>query len=244
MLVAKRYGDQLQDIRGFLRPDELFYQENATNKSALEQALNSRTDLDQHDVWLCWDWVCRQVAYPPYRDLILADWHKEGAFLQHRLFYTRQIKKRAAYDFWQYPFETLEFPQMGDCEDTSFLLASMLLNILPPGEVWVCVGLWGIGFGHAWVSLLNGGTRYVLETTIDEAPPFQANPYRVLEEYPYTPMLWINPQEVVESSNISSFTMAPRMPQAKLTEISEAYAEFKTGTMIEEIQEAYRLIPA
>lgn len=236
MLIAKRYGNQLQDLRHFIRPGEIFYQERDSEKNALCEALDQRTGPEQHDVWLCWNWVCQNVAYPPFRNLAYADWHREQAFLRYRIFFYSPVRRRISYDFWQYPYETLELPMMGDCEDTSFLLCSILRNIMPASEAWVCLGWWNYTYAHAWVSVAQGGSRFVLETAIDEAPAFETDPYRILEADAYTPVLWVNDQEIIWKEPLDSYLLAPK---AKVEEIRKAYEELQYGSMVEEIREAY-----
>ena len=72
-------------------------------------------------------------------------------------------------DFWRYPTETLS--QGGDCEDTSFLLASIVLNRM--SDVWV-VGGFFLGdqiYVHAWVVIkLPGKGQFIFETTLDSLP--------------------------------------------------------------------------
>ena len=127
---------------------------------------------------------------------------------------------------------------MGDCEDTSYLLASILRNFLPAAETWVCLGLWDI-YGHAWVSMVKDGTRFVLETAIDEAPAFEVDPYRVLEENPYIPLIWVNDEAVIFAGDANSYLEAPRMGADLVEKIKKAYEGF-TGSMMEEIREAYQ----
>jgi hypothetical protein len=77
-------------------------------------------------------------------------------------------------DFWQFPAETLTL-QKGDCEDTSFLLASLMLASgisdhcvrVVLGKVISSKG----SFGHAWVVYQNEeGVWCLLESTLDKIP--------------------------------------------------------------------------
>ena len=74
-------------------------------------------------------------------------------------------------EWWQYPCETLGqvittsnvTRLYGDCEDSSFLLASILLALdVPSSNVRV-----GISECHAWVECKLGHTWYLFETTSD-----------------------------------------------------------------------------
>lgn len=70
-------------------------------------------------------------------------------------------------DTWLYPAETLRVKK-SNCANRSFLLASLVKNILPnPGDVYCVMGkikLDGIG-AHAWVRTNVDGVPFILETT-------------------------------------------------------------------------------
>ncbi len=75
-------------------------------------------------------------------------------------------------DWWQLPHETLN-RQAGDCEDTSFLLTSLLIATgLSRDKVRCAIGvvtLNGIQYGHAWVEVKRTDDQWWwLETTWDE----------------------------------------------------------------------------
>jgi transglutaminase-like putative cysteine protease len=72
-------------------------------------------------------------------------------------------------DWWQYPYETLGHvlvggsarKMYGDCEDTSFLLASLLIALgIPSTNIRV-----GVSDVHAWVECKVGNTWCLFETT-------------------------------------------------------------------------------
>jgi len=74
-------------------------------------------------------------------------------------------------DWWQYPNETLSQVltdgvinrMYGDCEDSSFLFASLLLALgVPSSNVKV-----GLSSVHAWVECKLGNAWYLFETTND-----------------------------------------------------------------------------
>ena len=58
---------------------------------------------------------------------------------------------------------------MGDCEDSSFLLTSMLRRIEPNMEAYSTVGYFD-QYGHVWTSILRNGEWLVLDTTLDRMP--------------------------------------------------------------------------
>ena len=103
--------------------------------------------------WALYDWVCRNIDY-----------------------------RRDIGEFWQTPGETLA-SNLGDCEDTSLLLCSLLQNAM---NAHVALGSLE-GYGHAWCQL-NGE---ILETTYTSARP-------VPDPKDYCPYVYFNDQEVIE----------------------------------------------
>jgi len=92
-------------------------------------------------------------------------------FVAVNIVYTSDRKQFGKNDFWQYPLETLgevftdsNINRMyGDCEDSSFLLASLLIaGGVPSKNVRV-----GISEVHAWVEVKLGNIWYFFETTDD-----------------------------------------------------------------------------
>jgi transglutaminase-like putative cysteine protease len=96
-----------------------------------------------------------------------------GAFnwIALNVIYTSDRKQFAKQDWWQYPNETLGSVttdgytslMAGDCEDSSFLFASLLLSMGVPSQ---CVRV-GISDVHAWVEVCLGNVWYLFETTDD-----------------------------------------------------------------------------
>lgn len=93
-------------------------------------------------------------------------------FVAVNIVYTSDKRQFGKSDFWQYPNETLgqvftdsNINRMyGDCEDSSFLLASLLLAMgIPSQNVRV-----GISTVHAWVEVKLGRIWYFFETTDDK----------------------------------------------------------------------------
>ena len=93
-------------------------------------------------------------------------------FVAVNVIYTSDRKQFGKNDFWQYSRETLgqvftdgDVAKMyGDCEDSSFLLASLLLAMgIPIQNVRV-----GISEVHAWVEVKLGRIWYFFETTDDK----------------------------------------------------------------------------
>lgn len=144
-----------------------------------------------HDLWRCYDWVCRNVEYPPGPAISL-DMHSIKAFGRHS-----PILKDVVYEFWEFPAEVLGWSLDGrgiaDCEGSSFLLVSLARNFLGPGEVYAALGTIR-GHGHAWVRVLRRGQWYILETTHDKPSPL----WSLLEGEPYRLEAYFNDREARE----------------------------------------------
>lgn len=93
-------------------------------------------------------------------------------FVVSNITYTSDKKQFGKEDWWQYPNETLSHVltdsvvnrMYGDCEDSSFLLASLLLALdVPSSNVRV-----GLSDVHAWVECKLGDGWYLFETTNDD----------------------------------------------------------------------------
>jgi len=107
------------------------------------------------DYWSLYDFVCRHVTY-----------------------------KSEVREMWQFPSETIA-RELGDCEDTAFLLTSLMRAGGAP-NCHVALGSYQ-GYGHAW-SVIGG---QILETTYTSARP-------VPDPQDYCPYACFNDQEVVE----------------------------------------------
>jgi len=69
-------------------------------------------------------------------------------------------------DYWQFPEETIVLGK-GDCEDTSILVASLLLSFnIPSYKVRVNLGLVYGQYGHAYLQYWNGTEWLLVETTM------------------------------------------------------------------------------
>jgi hypothetical protein len=144
------------DIREWLQPS------NAEDKSrVLETALermpglpkSSRVGEFDRRAHMIWDFVARHVRYNLDKD------------------------RRGYDDFWLFAEETLCLA-IGDCEDSSILLASLLIAAgISPYVVRVALGnVYAKGRllgSHAWVVYQDeGGVWRLLESTLDAVPPY------------------------------------------------------------------------
>ena len=95
-------------------------------------------------------------------------------------------------EYWAFPSETLRY-RVGDCEDTSFLLASLLLaSGIPDENVRVVLGRYNY-VGHAWVEVLTNEGWYILESTSDRELTIGYNALKQREGYQrgYSPELYV-----------------------------------------------------
>ncbi len=125
--------------------------------------------------WRIWDYVAQSVEY------------------------VTDKKACGMEDFWLFPEETLML-QKGDCEDSSFLLAALLLAS-GISEHCVRVVLGRVissdgAFGHAWVVYQNEEGKWcLLESTLDSVPArlVTADPLtQPGNQYQYQPQFCLN----------------------------------------------------
>jgi transglutaminase-like putative cysteine protease len=167
MIVSKRYPGERHYITEFVQPGTASVVELAA------RIANMPGDFAMN----CLRWVKQRIQYPSGPGgTECVDWHYYEAF---RVFdedgQRKVLAQRWATDFWQFPAETLSL-KMGDCEDGSILLCSLLRTRVSEEDVFVTVGRhqWE---GHAWVTYLGN----VLETS----PCGGDGLYK--EVYPYAP---------------------------------------------------------
>ncbi|HNX40426.1 MAG TPA: transglutaminase-like domain-containing protein [Methanothrix sp.] len=161
------------DIRAWLSSDKSEVIIRALQEIDLPSARAAGTfDLR---AWKIWDYVARSVQYITDKTTFGVD------------------------DLWLFPEETLTLHK-GDCEDASFLLATLLLAS-GISEHCVRVVLGSVStpdgeFGHAWAVYQNESGRWCLmESTLDEVPAdlTPADPFVLSErKYQYRPMFCLN----------------------------------------------------
>lgn len=109
-------------------------------------------------------------------------------------------------DFWNFSAETLR-DGIGDCEDTSILLCSILRNKLSEDEVYVSAGRFK-GYGHAWVTVINSnGKPITLETTGSNVIKLDSS---LMEGQPYEPIIRFNDKNVIGIQNINNSILNKR----------------------------------
>lgn len=152
--------------------------------------------------WLIWDYVTRSIDYVTDKSDFGLD------------------------DLWLFPEETLMLGK-GDCEDTSFLLASLLLaSGISEQCVRVVMGRVASpagAYGHAWVVYqCESGQWCLLETTLESAPPrlAPADPFTLPgNQYQYQPQfclnsshLWSMTQMKAELADYLNIRVKPQQP--------------------------------
>ncbi|MBA4373971.1 MAG: hypothetical protein C0402_14065 [Thermodesulfovibrio sp.] len=137
-------------------------------------------------------------------------------FVVRQIRYTHDTLAYKKDDFWLFPPETLQTGR-GDCEDSSFLLASLLLaSGISPFCVRVVLGQAynnsniSLG-GHCWPIYKNEqGVWCILESTLDRAPlrmPEADALTREGQTFRYEPLYCFNAQhlwEIVPADTISA----------------------------------------
>lgn len=142
------------DVREFVSPADDVVIKNVLKELAAKHKLPKSTnpgDFDKRAMGI-WDFVARNINYEFDR------------------------KEQGKDDFWLFPSEVLTLKE-GDCEDSSFLLASLLIGSgISPFNVRVALGELrskeGIILGgHCWVMYKNeAGSWCLLESTFDRVP--------------------------------------------------------------------------
>jgi len=159
MIVSFRFGDRW-DIRRFIDPDNPDVKDVAQRFAHLPK--------EQRVIEL-WRFVTEDIRYPFTLAGVADDLHRLHAFPLKNYPIVGQLFRisRDQVDFFQLPSETLAWG-IGDCEDTSILLTSLLRsgNLCSPEEVFAALGFVGEN-GHVWVEYKGR----MMETTLDGLPP-------------------------------------------------------------------------
>lgn len=161
------------DIRDWLSHTRNKVVDRALQEIGLSQSREAGT-FDMR-AWRIWDYVAKSIDY-------VTDMSNFGLD-----------------DIWLFPEETLLLGK-GDCEDTSFLLASLLLaSGISEQCVRVVIGRVACPaetYGHAWVVYqCESGPWCLLETTLESVPSrlVPADPFALPDnQYQYQPLFCLN----------------------------------------------------
>ncbi len=168
--IKKRSGDEMHDLREWITP---------ADPKVVYYAFRLYDPDRGQFILNCWEWVCHNYSY--------------------------RIERR---DFWSFPMETLahyeEAQEVGeiptaDCEDTAYLLTSLLLAYT--NGIYANVGWWGREL-HAWTTVVRNGREYIFETTYPGQKAEQlllTNPWIPADEaLMYVPLYRFDAQEVID----------------------------------------------
>ncbi|HIJ97016.1 MAG TPA: transglutaminase domain-containing protein [Desulfuromonadales bacterium] len=199
------------DIREFVSPADDVVIKETLNLLANEMNLpttKSPGDFDRRAL-IIWDYVARGVRYQ------------------------FDAKRQRKGDFWLFPSETITL-RFGDCEDASFLLASLLIGSgISPFNVRVTLGELhestgkSLG-GHCWVMYKSELGRWcLLESTVERAPGSLQPADRIAANglVNYVPHfcfnnvhLWSIRHDAVNYADIQSYLKNPKMRLVNLAD--------------------------
>ena len=136
-------------LTDFITPDALEVEE-------LYNQITKNLDNTADKITACWKWVASQVKYVKFVKGKI--WINGKASVQN--------------DLWTLPETTIR-TRIGNCAVKSFLLTSLLRNVLSPDQVYCALGnLYnGKAGGHAWPVLKLPGGEFIMESTMPTAPP-------------------------------------------------------------------------
>jgi hypothetical protein len=181
--VAKRFGNELLDVREFVRPGTYMVGELVSR-----ERFGTPEDA--------WRWVTTNVRYP-WGPVDKQDRHVLMAYLEEEscaILEPNRCRARIIYeanDYWELPSEVLR-DRVADCDGASFLLTSILRRAFPDLPAYATVGYYE-SYGHVWVAVYRDGWR-VMETTASGTPG-----YMPPEAPPYQPLFRFDEREVLIS---------------------------------------------
>lgn len=113
-------------------------------------------------------------------------------FVSEKIIYMKDIVSYGRKEYWAFPKETI-IRRIGDCEDKSFLLASLILATgVDYRDIRVVLGK-NRGEGHAWVEAKSIGSWYILEPTSGSPLKIGVNTWEIQVGYRigYSPDIYI-----------------------------------------------------
>lgn len=179
MIVQKRYQGERHYINEFVQP------RNASVVLLANQIAAQPGNFAQN----CLKWVKSNMEYPLGQrgNMEYVDWHYTEAFrVVGKSGEVYPLEQRWAAEFWQFPAETIGM-KVGDCDDLSILLCSLIRSREPGANCFVTVGVYN-GLGHAWVSY-NGIVFEPSPCSGDGIYP---------ETYPYIPSYRFNEETLLK----------------------------------------------
>lgn len=146
--IAATFFGEGRWLTDFITPDALEVQELYEK---LTKGLSNTIDK----ITACWKFVTSQIQYVK--------------FVQGKL--SINGKTSVQNDLWTLPEMTIH-TRVANCAVKSFLLTSLIRNILSPDSVYCVLGNLhnGVPGGHAWVGLNLPDGEYVMESTMPTSP--------------------------------------------------------------------------
>lgn len=151
--IAATFFHHSRWITDFVTPNDLEIQELAQEIWEISECKNNHEKINAVHYW-----VSTQVKYV--------------RFVKGRVSIGGRVS--IIKDLWNMPAVTA-LARVGNCANKSFLGASLLRTFLPDNSVYVILGnLYnnsGVGQGHAWVEVRQGGRPYTMELTCPTVCP-------------------------------------------------------------------------
>ncbi|MEM2618759.1 MAG: transglutaminase-like domain-containing protein [Candidatus Hadarchaeales archaeon] len=224
-LWHKRFKGEAYDIREFIQPNTLMVKELAEKLKTPEA---------------CYRWVVEEINYPyrpnwPSWTMIFSDFH---SLFRHP---PRPKWSFNFMDYWKFPSETIR-DKIGDCEDSSFLLASLLRSL--GEESYAVLGYVVINemrYGHAWVEWKKGNRWYLLESTYD-SPPDSIPPTNDLYWKVYFPEIRFNEEkvEIIEKRRVEKLQYWRLKKLRKPKRLAEAVSGTVQGTIFRKLSKGFK----
>lgn len=179
LITDRRFGEKYY-LQEWIRP-------HTASVELLAKILTDKVDDVKDKILNCYKYVVVSVNYPFFLG-IPCDTHFRIDFLQKILC--------NALDLWYFPEETLA-DTLGDCEDATFVCASLLRTFLKPQDVFAVLGtveIEGADYGHAWAEVKIGNEWFVLENTLDIPPEKLMTTEEAYKnkDVKYKPQYWFN----------------------------------------------------
>lgn len=167
----KRFAGELHNVRDFITP-------RATEVIFLFNQLKCPNPKDT--LINCWQWIEDNVSYPTDRLGRMVDRQEFISF--GTLYYVNST------DFWFLPCEVIARARLarkygrkalGDCEDISLTLTSLMRNQLSPQDVYCVMGDYfnSQAAGHAWVKCRLNGAWHIIDPTTPVGKPIDMDRY-------------------------------------------------------------------
>jgi len=202
-VINEKYFGEPADIRFWVTPEQY---------AIKKQAEEFKTDNEIATITKTYNWLENGYHYEEDDLVILNNGH---------------IVLRGGADSWNLPIFTLAIKHQNngeawlDCEDGSFLLASLLrANGI---DAWVNIGTVSINgslYGHAWVTVNTNGKEYLLETTLGQS----LSELRPVPSFYKTAVKFNEKDVIAVTGEDINQTIYPPLPPAKVQDLKNLLA--------------------